>query len=131
MSELDDPANVIDGHLAMRGSAYTGPGWRALHCSAKTELGSSLSAEGIVAHVRQALGSLVRSLPASVQQEAEETDAVSDAMWRVRSEIGGQRARPRLCEAEPRGEDMLTLKSRFAGMVISEIDKERGELAVL
>ena len=131
MRELRNPACVIDGHLAMRGRDYKGPGWRALHCSGATVMGSSLNAREVREHVWKGLSALVRSMPAAVQVDVSATDALQRAVQEVEDEICGCAPRARLCPGEPRAEDVRALQVRFQECVISEIDKERGELAVL
>ena len=81
--------------------------------------------------MRQGLRSLVSSLPAAVRLEAEAAEVVNDAMWHVDEDIRGKQARPRASAHEPTSEDVAAVQQRFKGMVISEIDKERGELAIL
>jgi hypothetical protein len=122
---------MLEGHLAMRGSAYTGEGWRALHCSARTELSSEMRAEDLWPMVRDGLRGLVCSLPARIRAEAETRGLVSQVMWAVGPTLGGFHARRRPCVDEPTWTDVQAVQQQFDGLVISEIDKARGELAIL
>ena len=115
----------------MRGSAYKGEGWRALHCSAKTEIASDMQKDELCALVREGLRGLVRSLPARIRGEAEAQGCVERAMGKVQGDLGGFSARRRVCAGEPTMRDVKAVKARFEDQVISEIDKESGELAVL
>ena len=121
----------LEGHLALRGSQYKGPGWRALHCSAKTVLSSEFGVDELRELVRDGLVGLVRSMPARIRDEAEELGAVERAMERVTPTLGQYNARGRHYVDEPTMADVQVLRATFGGQVISEIDKARGELAIL
>ena len=115
----------------MRGSAYTGPGWRALHCSHKTVLGGSLDSDELYELVRAGLHDLVRGLPARVRDEAVDLGAVACAMRKVAPSLVGFSARRVPYPDEPSLSDVRELRAHFDGQIFSQIDKENGELAVL
>ena len=131
LSECKQKENMLEGHLAMRGSSYRGDGWRALHCSAKTEMSSEMEAEDLWPMIRDGLRGLVSSLPARVREEAEGMGVVQRVMHEIGPTLGGFNARRRPCVDEPTVSDVQAIQRRFDGQVISEIDKARGELAVL
>jgi hypothetical protein len=122
---------MLEGHLAMRGSHFRGEGWRALHCSARTEMSSDLAAEELRPMIQDGLRGLVRSLPARVRAEAEARGLVQRVMRVVGPSLGGFNARRRPCVDEPTDRDVQAVRRRFDGLVVTEIDKARGELAVL
>ena len=123
--------NLLQGHLAMRGRAYTGDGWRALRCSAKTSIATDMDPDQLYELVSAGLRGLVASLPASVRGEAEHLDVVRVTMQRLGPSLGGFNARRAPCVDEPTRRDVQAVKTHFEGQVITEIDKARGELAVL
>ena len=116
----------------MRGRDYKGPGERAMWCSAKTVVaGSAVGDEELRCDVRRSVKGLIASLPARLRREVTEEmvhSAVRAGAPRPGDRKGG-RSRP--VPGEPTQADVRALRERFEGMVISEIDKARGELAVL
>ena len=122
---------MLDGHLAMRGGDYVGPGERALHCSHKTPMTSAQTSGDLERDVRRALSGLVASLPARLRDE------VTPEMVREGARAGslgpGDRRAGRVSASanDPTMQDIAELKRAFEGLIISEIDKARGELAVL
>ena len=118
--------------MAIRGRDYSGPGERAMHCSAKTVLArDAVDPEELRRDVRASVRGLVTSLPARLRSEVTD-EMVQDALGvgeLAEGDREGGRSQPML--GEPTQADVRALRKRFEGMVFSEIDKERGELAVL
>ena len=123
--------NMLEGHLAMRGSNYRGSGWRALHCSHKTVMAGELGTSELYTLTREALRGTVSALPARVRDEARMLDLVEVVMRRVAPTLEGFSSRRTAFADEPSLDDVRVLKMRFKDQIISEIDKERGELCVL
>ena len=122
----------IDGHLAMRGRDYTGPGARALQCSEKTPIArDELDETELRCDLRRAVCGLVSSLPARLRAEVD--DGMIASAVRAGARKPGDRAAGRSVRSaqDPTRDDVRVLRDRFEGLVISSIDKERGELAVL
>ena len=122
----------LEGHLAMRGRDYKGPGARAMRCSAKTVVASDAAAsDELRRDVRRCVKGLVASLPAQLRHEVTE-DMINSAVRTGNLQPGDRKgggSRP--VPGEPTHADIAALRTEFEGMVVSEIDKERGELAVL
>lgn len=130
--ECGDPANIIDGHLAMRGRSYKGPGARALWCSEKTPIAAGTRPVDVRHQVWTAVRGLVRSMPARIRDEV--TDAVINEA--VCAALAAQTCQPETTATQANGKeptraDVLAVKERFEHQVISLIDKERGELCVM
>lgn len=102
-----------------------------MHCSNKTQIASDMEADELYELVRTGLRGLVQSLPAQLRAEAEELDCVACVMRNMGPNLGGFSARRRPCAGEPTRRDVRAIKAQFEGQVITEIDKARGELAVL
>ena len=130
--ECANPSNVIEGHLAMRGRTYDGPGARALWCSEKTPIATSTQPDAVRGEIRTSIQSLVRSLPARVRDEVS-VEMMDDA---VRVTCKAHERRGPVQEKtpgknDPTSADVRAIKTRFKDQVISLIDKERGELCVM
>ena len=108
-----------------------GPGARALQCSHKTPVASAQANDELQRDVRRALQGLVASLPAQLRKE------VTPEMIREGARAGSLRegdrraGRAKTHTSDPTLSDVAELKAAFDGLVISEIDKARGELAIL
>lgn len=118
--------------MAIRGRDYKGEGERALHCSAKTVIASSAAdASALRCDVRRGVRGVVHGLPARLRAEVTE-EMVNEAVRAGELQDGdreGGVSKP--VHGEPTRADVQALRTKFEGFVISEIDKERGELAVL
>ena len=110
---------------------YKGPGWQALHCSHKTVVAGELGETELYELVKEGLRGLERSLPARTRDESAEQRVVSAAMRLVAPGLVGFNARRVPYPDEPGLAEIRVLRERFRDQIISEIDKERGELAVL
>ena len=115
----------------MRGSAYKGPGWQALHCSHKTVVAGELGEDELYELVRDGLRGLERGLPARIRDESKEQCVVSAAMRIIAPTLVGYNARRVQYPGEPGLADIRVLRERFQNQIISEIDKEQGEISVL
>ena len=123
---------MLDGHLAMRGRDYTGPGARALQCSEKTPIArDELDETELRCDLRRTVRGLVSSLPARLRDEVD--DGIVAQAVRAGERKPGDRAVGRSVRSaqDPTRDDVRVLRQRFEGLIISCIDKERGELAVL
>ena len=128
---MTNPDNVINGHLAMRGRHYEGPGQRALRCGAKTQVAVCAEGANGVSQVWKSVVGFVQSLPASTRNEVtpdlvrRAVDAGERTMAQTSPATRAQH------EGEPTEADVRAVRARFRDQIISEIDKERGELCVL
>ena len=118
--------------MAIRGRDYSGPGEAAMKCSAKTVMARNVvDHEELRRDVRAGVRGLVTSLPARLRSEVtdEMVQEALDAGELAEGDREGGRSVP--MPGEPNQADVRALKERFEGMVFTEIDKERGELAIL
>ena len=131
MPEVRVHSNVINGHLAMRGRDYRGPGERALRCGAKTQVAVCTEESEVPKNIWKTIAGLANSLPAGTKNE------VTPELIRFAVDVGVREAKmhtpaPRNHdENEPTEADIRAVRARFREQIISEIDKERGELCVL
>ena len=116
----------------MQGRRYDGPGHRVLGCSAKTALAVGHSRQDISTAVWKGVRAMINSLPATTREEVtgeSVTAAVQAGMRDVQPAAGNSGAGDQ--RTEPTMADVRALRKHFPDMVISLIDKGRGELAVL
>ena len=125
------PEHKLEGHLAMRGRDYKGPGQRAMQCAHKTPIASAQSSDDVQRDVRRAMYGLVASLPAQLRNEV--TPEMIQEGTRAGSLQPGDRqtGRATTSHLDPTMADVAALREAFEGLIVSEIDKARGELAVL
>ena len=103
-----------------------------MHCSHKTPIArASESDEDVRRAVWGAMQGLVASLPARMKREV--TDEMMENSVRAGRLRDGDRQAGRATHVRgaPTHADVAAVKNAFRGLIVSEIDKERGELAAL